>query len=194
MPASSLSSFIHETRTPPAMAESGQQIAPSVSPLRRDSDVQIARVTRAHAAKLMDLCDLHLAGTSPRPHGRDVARNTVLELMEALFEPPLRAWAWIAENRGEPIGYAFATVGFSMRERAYYFNLETLFVATAWRPSDSAARLFDEARQMASELGCVDLRWQVPLGQGSGQIAVPGHAAAVSLVQYVFPTGGVVHV
>lgn len=151
-------------------------------------DVDIRRVTRAHAAALMQLRDRQLAELPDAPGARP--RNGVLELMEALFETPLRAWAWIAERRGEPLGYAFATVGFSMIERAYYFNLEALFVPADARPSGVAAALFDQARRMSEMLGCVDLRWQVPVGQGNGQIALPGHAAAATVIQYVFPTGG----
>ena len=51
-----------------------------------------------------------------------------------------------------------------------------------------ATRLFDEARRMASDLGCVDLRWQVPVGQGGAPMAMPGHAGAATMIQYVFPT------
>ena len=150
-----------------------------------DRDIVIRRVSRPQAAALMRLCDRQMAELSHAP-GRRV--GGVLELMEALFEPPLRAWAWMAERGGEPIGHAFATVGFSMIERAYYFNLESLFVPANERPSGVAVALLAEARRMAETLGCVDLRWQVPLAQGSGEIALPGHAGAAAMVQYVFPT------
>ncbi|MBD9479932.1 GNAT family N-acetyltransferase [Pseudoxanthomonas sp. PXM02] len=149
-------------------------------------EVDVRRVTRAHAAALMQLCDRQMAEL-PETSGTRPGTG-VLELMEALFEPPLRAWAWIAERRGEPAGYAFATVGFSMIERAYYFNLETLFVPASARPSDIAARLFAEARRMASDLGCVDLRWQVPVGQSGALMAMPGQTGAATMIQYVFPT------
>lgn len=149
-------------------------------------EIDIRRVTRAHAATLMQLCDRQRAEL-PEMSGTRTGAG-VLELMEALFEPPLRAWAWIAERRGEPAGYAFATVGFSMIERAYYFNLEALFVPASARPSDVASRLFDEARRAASDLGCVDLRWQVPVGQADAPMAMPGHAGAATMIQYVFPT------
>ena len=149
-------------------------------------EIDIRRVTRAHAAALMQLCDRQRAELPETPGARPGAG--VRELMEALFEPPLRAWAWIAERHGEPAGYAFATVGFSMIERAYYFNLETLFVSAHARPSDIASRLFAEARRTASELGCVDLRWQVPVGQGGPGMPLPGQAGAATMIQYVFPT------
>ncbi|CAN7239380.1 hypothetical protein LJR143_000858 [Pseudoxanthomonas sp. LjRoot143] len=156
-----------------------------VEMLGRD-EIGIRRVTRAHAAALMQLCDRQRAELPETP-GTQMGAG-VLELMEALFEPPLRAWAWIAERRSEPVGYAFATVGFSMIERAYYFNLETLFVPANARPSDIANRLFAEARRMASDLGCVDLRWQVPVGHDGAQMAMPGKAGTATMIQYVFPT------
>lgn len=149
------------------------------------AEIGIHRVTRAHAAALMRLCDRQMAEL---PAASGARSGGVLELMEALFEPPLRAWAWMAERGGEPVGYAFATVGFSMIERAYYFNLETLFVPASARPSGIAAGLFAEARRMAAELGCVDLRWQVPAAQAAGLMTLPGQAGAATMIQYVFPT------
>jgi GNAT superfamily N-acetyltransferase len=168
---------------PAAYLPSPDELAGAHVPV--DHDVLIRRVSRTQAAALMQLCDRQTAELSRMP-GRRV--GGVLELMEALFEPPLRAWAWMAERGGEPIGHAFATVGFSMIERAYYFNLESLFVPASERPSGVAVALLAEARRMAETLGCVDLRWQVPLAQGSGEIALPGHAGAATMIQYVFPT------
>ena len=75
-----------------------------------------------------------------------------------------------------------------MLDRAYYLNLEALFVPASARPSDVATQLLAEARRTASQLGCVDLRWQVPVGQGNVQIMLPGQAGAATMVQYVFPT------
>ena len=151
-----------------------------------EDDIDIRRVTRGHASALMHLCDRQMAELPATSGMRSGAG--VLELMEALFEPPLRAWAWIAERDRAPAGYAFATVGFSMIERAYYLNLEALFVPASARPSDVAVRLLSEARRTAADLGCVDLRWQVPAGQGGAQMALPGQAGAATMIQYVFPT------
>lgn len=173
----------------------------TVSPRRRDAavsplairaiapapQVRVHRVTRAQAAALMQVCDRHMAELPAGASAQRSVGGRVLELMEALFEAPLRAWAWIAERDGVPQGYAFGTVGFSMIDRAYYFNLESLFVSVDARPSGAASALFDAARAMADELGCIDLRWQVPLAQ-EGALALPGQAAAATMIQYVFPT------
>ncbi|MEL1264035.1 GNAT family N-acetyltransferase [Pseudoxanthomonas putridarboris] len=149
------------------------------------SNIRVVRVTRAHASVLMAMCDQHAAERGPPTP----SRRTVLELMEALFEPPMRAWAWLAEYDGEPAGYAFATAGFSMLERAYYLNLEALFVPVSRRPSGIASALLTQARRMADEMGCVELRWQVPLWHRAERIALPGQGdtGAVAMVQYVFP-------
>lgn len=153
------------------------------------SNVRVVRVTRAHASALMAMCDRHAAESAIERRMPASSRGTVLALMEALFEPPLRAWAWLAESDGEPAGYAFATAGFSMLERAYYFNLEALFVPACRRPSGIASALLAQARRMADEMGCAELRWQVPLGHPAERIALPGHGdtGAVAMVQYVFP-------
>lgn len=147
---------------------------------------RVQRVTRAHASTLMALCDQHAAELAQVGETPGATHSRVLELMEALFEPPLRAWAWLAECDGEPAGYAFATAGFSMLERAYYLNLEALFVPSCRRPSGIASALLEQARRSAAEMGCVNLRWQLPVGQQAGLIPLPGQAAAVSVVQYVF--------
>jgi GNAT superfamily N-acetyltransferase len=151
--------------------------------------MRIARVGRAHAPALMALCAEHAAESAFERRAYGPANGNVLELMEALFEPPLRAWAWLAERDGEAVGYASVTAGFSMLERAYYLNLEALFVRADARPSGAVAALLAQARRAAEELGCSNLRWQVPVGRAApAQIELPGHPAAIGVIQYVFPT------
>lgn len=151
--------------------------------------LRISRVGRAQAPLLMSLCAEHAAEAAIERRAYGPANGKVLELMEALFEPPLRAWAWLAEYAGVAVGYASVTAGFSMLERAYYLNLEALFVRADARPSGAVAALLAQARQAAEELGCSNLRWQVPVGRTApAQIELPGHPAAVGVIQYVFPT------
>ena len=86
------------------------------------------------------------------------AWTDLLEFHEALFEAPVRAWAWLACVGGESVGHAVATVGFSLRARGYCLQLDTLHSRDEWAASAEPA-LFDEVRAMARRLGCVRLEW-----------------------------------
>jgi len=90
--------------------------------------------------------------------GNHAAWTDLLEFHEALFEAPVRAWAWLAFVGDEPVGHAVATVGFSLRARGYCLQLDTLHAHDEWTTSAEAA-LFDEVRAMARRLGCVQLQW-----------------------------------
>jgi len=98
---------------------------------------------------------LRLARESDANHA---AWTDLLEFHEALFEAPVRAWAWLAFVGDEPVGHAVATVGFSLRARGYCLQLDTLHTHDEWATSAEAA-LFDEVRAMALRLGCVQLHW-----------------------------------
>lgn len=185
---------------PPSLSESidnrvivaGAQSSETAAAL--PAGLRITRVGRMHAVALMALCAEHAAESASERRAYGPANGNVLELMEALFEPPLRAWAWLAERNGEAIGYASVTAGFSMLERAYYLNLESMFIRADARPSGAVAALLAQARRAAEELGCSNLRWQVPVGPASPtQIELPGHPAAIGLIQYVFPAAAGAH-
>jgi len=90
--------------------------------------------------------------------GQDAASGGLLEFHEALFDAPVRAWAWLAFVGGEAVGHAVATVGFSLRARGYCLQLDTLHARDEWATPAGAA-LFDEVRAMARRLGCVQLQW-----------------------------------
>jgi len=90
--------------------------------------------------------------------GHDAPATGLLEFHEALFEAPVRAWAWLAFVGDEAVGHAVATVGFSLLARGYCFQLDTLHARHAWAAAAEAA-LFDEVRAMARRLGCVQLQW-----------------------------------
>lgn len=119
----------------------------------------VTRVSRQDVEVLMALCDQH--GQAARLALSDVdARSGMLELMEALFDPPLRAWAWIARERDTAMGYAAATIGFSLLERGYYLRLESLYVDPTWRGREIEARLLAAVRETAAQLGCIAVHWQ----------------------------------
>jgi GNAT superfamily N-acetyltransferase len=118
--------------------------------------VRIARLQRG------DLPDLHALRQAQRGElamTRNVAaaESDALELAEVLFDAPRRAWAWIARERGEPAGYALATVGYAVIAGGYYLRLETLYVAPAFRHRDIEGQLHDDAQRFCEELGCLAL-------------------------------------
>lgn len=118
--------------------------APVVSP------VTVRPVRPEDASTLLRLAREH-------DHG-DGSWSDLLEFHEALFEAPVRAWAWLACVDDEAVGHAVATVGFSLRARGYWLQLDTLHARDEWAAAAEAA-LFDEVRAMGRRLGCVELQW-----------------------------------
>ncbi len=119
----------------------------------------VTRVSRQDLDVLMALCDLHGQVAEPAVSDLD-AQGGMLELMEALFDPPLRAWAWIARARGTAMGYAAATIGYSLLARGYYLRLESLYVDPAHRGRDVEAHLLASVRDTATQMGCIAVHWQ----------------------------------
>ncbi|HUD41567.1 MAG TPA: hypothetical protein VMR06_06150 [Dokdonella sp.] len=121
--------------------------------------VRTARVTRTDAAALSRLIGEHAlarAAAAPVP-----ART---ELTEALFEPPLRAWAWLAWVDGAAAGYAGATASFSWSEQAYFLAVEAVYVRAGLHRDTIVSALLAQARWTAHQLGCSHLQWQLPSG------------------------------
>lgn len=139
---------------------------------------------------LLRLCTEHAELTvfERLPYGH--ARDSLLELREALFEPPLRAWAWIAYVDGEAVAYASATVGFSLLERAYHLCLEGLYVRAAWREREIEALLFEQALDAAARFGCLNLQWQAPAwSEAARALDLPRRATRMEALRYVLPVG-----
>ena len=153
-----------------------------------EAHVRIFRVQSTDAETLMALCGEHAAQVAPerKAHGR--TRAAKLELMEALFDQPLRAWAWIVEVDGVAVGYAGASVGVSLLERAYYLNLESLYVRDVRHRKGLILKLLAEATLTAEQLGCLNLQWWVSTGEtfvSSGDL--PVRCTAFGTTQFVLP-------
>lgn len=118
--------------------------------------VTVHAVGRDDADTLLALCDEQL-GHAPHPR-----QPGLLELHEALFETPLRAWAWLARVDGEAVGHAFVTVGFSLARRGYCLQIESLHVRDPWPAQAVEAALFAQVTALAERLGCVQLQWTAP--------------------------------
>lgn len=141
----------------------------------------VAAVTRADADLLLQLCREHAA-----LDGRGSPSRSLLEFHEALFEPPLRAWAWLSHIDGEPAGYAAATVGFSWPDQGYRFQLDTLYVRPLWHECGVERALFGDVRAMAQRLGCVQLQWSAgALDAAAHRFDRDAHAA--DCVRYTLP-------
>lgn len=143
-------------------------------------------VQRQDAALLIALCQEHIEqrALERRPYGPP--RSDALELLEVLFEPPYAAWAWIAEVDGQAVGYASATAGFSMLERAYCLHLDDPYLRAPWRERGIEVELFRQAREAAQRFGCLNLQCQSPLwSEAARRIDAPLRAVRMDAVRYV---------
>jgi hypothetical protein len=158
--------------------------------LSRLKPLSVRPVSRDDIPDLLRLCAEHaeVVAFERLPYGR--ARQDPMELIEALFEPPLRAWAWLLRAGDEAVGYAAATVGFSLLERGYYLQLEPWHVRPLWRAGQADRLLLEQARELAAKLGCLNLQWQAPAwslaGRPSGANA---QATRIDTTRYVLPAG-----
>ncbi|RDZ26595.1 GNAT family N-acetyltransferase [Lysobacter silvisoli] len=169
--------------------------APAIAPVRSRQAATIARaVRREDLPALLRLCDEHAgqAAFERLPYGP--ARDTLLELEEALFEPPLRAWAWIAYAGEEPVGYASASVGLSLLERAYHLSLDGLYVRPDWRERAVEALLFEQALAAARRFGCANLQWHAPAwSEAARALDLPRRATRIESLRYVLPLADDAH-
>ena len=150
--------------------------------------IRVLRVESTDVAVLMALCAEHAAQVEPERKAYGSARSTTLELIEALFDPPLRAWAWIVEADGIPVGYAGASVGVSLMERAYYLNLESLYVRDGRHRKGLVQRLLAEATLTAEQLGCLNLQWRVSTNETFVSSSdLPLRCTAFGTTQFVLP-------
>lgn len=120
-----------------------------------DAPVTVRAVTPADADRLLQLSQAHL-GDAP------TANAGLLEFHEALFEAPVRAWAWLAFSDGEAVAYALASVGYSLVERGYVLHIDAMHVRAPWPARAVEAALFAQVAAMARRLGCVQLQWRTP--------------------------------
>ncbi|MDI9238052.1 hypothetical protein QLQ15_03915 [Lysobacter sp. LF1] len=117
--------------------------------------VSVRAVTAADADRLLQLCEEHQADAPAAGAG-------LLEFHEALFEAPVRAWAWLAFADEDAIAYTLATVAYSLVERGYVLHIDALHVRAPWPARAVEAALFAQVDAMARRLGCVQLQWRVP--------------------------------
>lgn len=143
-------------------------------------------VVRADAPILIALSEEHAGSRAleRRPYGPPRAQP--LELLEVLFEPPFGAWAWIAEIDGAVVGYASATAGFSMLERAYCLHLDEPYLRAAGRDRGVETELLRSALDAAQRFGCLNLQCQSPAwSEAARELDAPLRAVRIEAVRYV---------
>lgn len=131
--------------------------------------LRVRPVAREDAPRLIALCQEHAQALAleRRPFGPP--REDPLELMEVLFEPPFGAWAWLAEVDDQAIGYASATAGFSMLERAYCLHLDDPYLRAPWQGRGVEVELLRQALAAARRFGCLNLQCQSPAWHEAAQ-------------------------
>lgn len=150
--------------------------------------VSVHRVGRADMRTLAALCEEHARRCDPERTAFGPTRGETLELEEALFDLPTRAWAWIARVDGAAIGYAGASAGCSLLERANYFRIESLYVQAAAPVPEVERRLFQQVLRTARMLGCLNLQWQLPFDQvGRLRAQLPPALVPTATAHYVLP-------
>jgi len=118
--------------------------------------VDVRRALPSDAKALLPLIREHAA------FERSAASCTMDTLRVALSGEPPRLIAWIAEQSGEPLGYAAATVDFSTWSGRTYLHLDCLFVGSDQRGAGIGARLLRTARSFAASGGIAEMQWQTP--------------------------------
>lgn len=162
----------------------------SVQPLRLPdiSPVTVRSAVLEDLPRLLALCAEHAESLAYERLPCGGMQTDTLELVEALFDTPRRAWVWVAEFADELVGYVCATVDFSILERGYYANLEPPFVRPAWRHVGVETHLFQQVLVMAANTGCRYLQSQTPTWKvHASRLQAASSASRVEMVRYVLP-------
>ena len=162
----------------------------SAQPLRLPDIAPIAvrPATLEDLPRLLALCAEHADSLAYERLPYEGTQADTLELTEALFDTPRRAWVWVAEFADELVGYVCATVDFSILERGYYANLDPPFVRSPWRHIGVETHLFQQALVLAANTGCRYLQSQTPTWKvHAARLQAASSASRVEMVRYVLP-------
>jgi GNAT superfamily N-acetyltransferase len=91
----------------------------------------------------------------------DQVRSTPEQLRDALFGPQPAAYALVAENAGEVVGFALYFRSFSTWEGVHGIYLEDLYVAPEHRGSGLGKALLVALAEIAVQRGYARLEWAV---------------------------------
>lgn len=162
----------------------------NAQPLRLpDTDpVTIRPIEPGDLSRMLALCVEHARSIAHERLPYGAAKVDTIELIEALFDTPRRAWAWVAESGDELVGYVGATVDFSILERGNYVNLDYPFVRHAWRHIGVESNLFERIVALAKDTGCLYIQLQAPNWKADvARLHGSSNVRRVEMVRYVLP-------
>ncbi|HET8555661.1 MAG TPA: GNAT family N-acetyltransferase [Rhodanobacteraceae bacterium] len=109
-------------------------------------------------ADLVELCAEHAAyeGAVYATEGKAAL------LRAALFSPPFRLHAWVAELNGRVVGYASAAAEFSTWQAGEFLHMDCLYVRADCRGVGVGARLLRAIVDHARCTGYAEIQWQTP--------------------------------
>jgi GNAT superfamily N-acetyltransferase len=118
----------------------------------------VRRVGRQDMAALVAMCDEH----ARYERAPELPAGAAGRLERALFATPPRLQAWIAEARGERLGYATASTAFSTWHAREVMHMDCLFVREGRRGDGVGVSLLAAVIVAARSAGCVQVQWQTP--------------------------------
>jgi ribosomal protein S18 acetylase RimI-like enzyme len=78
-----------------------------------------------------------------------------------LLEEPSLGWIWIVERRGEPVGYAVVTLGYSLEFGGRFALLDELFIAEGHRGAGVGRQVLDRIAEVCREMRLQAVRLEV---------------------------------
>jgi GNAT superfamily N-acetyltransferase len=115
------------------------------------------------AARESDVAQIHrlIIDLATYERAADQVRSTPDQLREALFGPQPAAYALVAEDAGEVVGFALYFRNFSTWEGVHGIYLEDLYVAPEHRGSGLGKALLVALAEIAVQRGYARLEWAV---------------------------------
>ena len=87
--------------------------------------------------------------------------DRAVRALGGLLEEPSLGWVWIVERRGEPVGYAVVTLGYSLEFGGRFALLDELFIAESHRGAGVGRQVLDRIAEACRERGLQAVRLEV---------------------------------
>ena len=84
------------------------------------------------------------------------------KLIRAIFEPPVRLYCEVVEEKEKLIGYVSYTYDYSTWQAAEYMYMDCLFLREEFRGMGIGGKIMEKLQTIARVKGCVNIQWQTP--------------------------------